>query len=130
MAGTLSSEIVLAEDGAARLDEGHECVKCAPAQLDRPAVGQQLALEADDLEPAVFDGCLTFGQPGHGHPIVHGRPSGLSLRTFQNESVFSKDSRGASLEARPHLSVAAIRSLRAQARSSGRSMSSQGATTA
>src|SRR5438132_12736967 len=101
MAGTLSSEIVLAEDGAARLDEGHECVKCAPAQLDRPAVGQQLALEADDLGPAVFDGCLTFGQPGHGHPIVHGGPSGLFLRYFQYESVFITDSLDTSLVARP-----------------------------
>jgi len=45
-------ELVLGEDRAARVDEGHECIERSRAELDRPAVGQQLAAMGDDLEPA------------------------------------------------------------------------------
>ena len=75
-------ELVLAEDCAASVDEGHERLERPRAQLDRPAIGQQLAAMADDLESAKFNGCRMFGQPSHSGQIVHSHASGL-FRTNQ-----------------------------------------------
>jgi len=65
-----AQEFVLAEDRAAGVDEGHERIERPPAQLDRPAIGQQLAAVSDNPEPAKFNGCRIFGHSGHGARIV------------------------------------------------------------
>ncbi len=80
-------EFVLAEDRAASVEEGHQRIERPPAQLDRLAIGQQLAAMADDLEPAKFNGRRMFGQLSHGALSVQ-----LGFRTFQNDSVCGKDS--------------------------------------
>jgi hypothetical protein len=48
-----------------RVDEGHQSIERPPTQLDRSAIGQQLATMADDLESAKFDYCRNFRGPGH-----------------------------------------------------------------
>ena len=68
------------------VDEGHQRIERPPAQLDRPAIDQQLAAVADDPKPAKFNRCLIFGQSSHGAWIVQPR-----FRTFQNESGCGKD---------------------------------------
>ena len=49
-------ELVLADDRAASVDEGNQRIERPTAQLDRSAIGQQLAAMAHDLEPAKFNG--------------------------------------------------------------------------
>jgi hypothetical protein len=53
----------LSEDRAASVDEGHQRIERPTAQLDRSAIGQQLATMADDLEPAKFNGTESSGCP-------------------------------------------------------------------
>ena len=48
-------ELVLADDRAASVDEGNQRIERPTAQLDRSAIGQQLAAMAHDLEPAKFN---------------------------------------------------------------------------
>jgi hypothetical protein len=46
---------VLADDGSAALDQRHQHVERAPAELDRPAVGEQLAAVRQQLEATERD---------------------------------------------------------------------------
>ncbi len=48
-------ELVFVEHHAARVDEGHQRIERPTTQLDRSAIGQQLAAMADDLVSAKFD---------------------------------------------------------------------------
>src|SRR3989442_13423759 len=70
-------QIILAEDSAASVDEGHERVERPSAELDRPAIGEQLAAMTDHLKSAEFNRCCRIGHPSHGGRIVHG-----CFRTF------------------------------------------------
>src|SRR5207245_8794329 len=53
-------ELVFVQHRAARVDEGHQRIERPPTELDRSAIGQQLATPADDLESAKFDCCRSF----------------------------------------------------------------------
>jgi hypothetical protein len=83
-------ELVFAEDPAARVDEGDQGIERPTAQLDRSAIGQQLAAMADDPEPTKVNRYGIFGLPSHGPDC---RPG---FTTFQNESRWAKDSWGTS----------------------------------
>ncbi len=61
-----AQELVFAEDRAASVDEGYQRIERPTAQLDRSAIGQQLAAMAEDLEATKFNGYGIFGLPGHG----------------------------------------------------------------
>jgi hypothetical protein len=60
-----AQELVLAEDRAASLDEGHQRIERPPAQLDPAPIGQKLATMAHDLESAKFNGYGIFGRATH-----------------------------------------------------------------
>jgi hypothetical protein len=79
-------ELVFAEDRAPCVDEGYQRIERPTAQLDRSAIGQQLAAMADDGEPTKVNSYGIFGLPSHGPDC---RPS---FTTFQNESRWAKDS--------------------------------------
>jgi hypothetical protein len=58
-------ELVFAEDRTASVDEGYQRIERPTAELDRAAIGQQLATMAGKLEPAKFNGYRIFGWATH-----------------------------------------------------------------
>ena len=52
------------EDGAASVEEGYQRIERPTAQLDRSAIGQQLAAMRDDLKSAKFNADRIF-RPSH-----------------------------------------------------------------
>jgi hypothetical protein len=59
---------VLGDDGSARLDQRHQHVEGAPAELDRPAVGEQLAAMRQHPETAERDARRWLGGGIHWPP--------------------------------------------------------------
>ena len=55
-----AQQLVLAEDSATGVEEGHEGVEGAPAEVDRQAIGEQLSAMADHLKAAKFNGLCKF----------------------------------------------------------------------
>ena len=58
---------VLAHNGTARLDQGHQQVNRAPAKFHRPIVGKHLASLQQDPETAEVHGCRGIDDGIHGN---------------------------------------------------------------
>jgi hypothetical protein len=60
-----ADEVVFADDGSVGPDQRHEYVEGAPAELNRPAVGENFAAMRQDPETAELDARRRFGHGIH-----------------------------------------------------------------
>jgi hypothetical protein len=58
-------ERILADHRSACLDQHHQHVERAPAELQRPAIGEELAAVRQDPETAEFDRCRRYWDGFH-----------------------------------------------------------------